>query len=154
MTLVIFVASLGCWPASFVISAETSSLRLRARTQGIGWTISNISGVAFGFSMPYAYSPDAANLGGMTAYIFVGFAGLALAISWFCLPEMKDRSIQDIDKMFELGLPARDFKKWHGNVDGDVDFTGKRGSVASEETVYEGGYEGGYGRIAEEDERV
>lgn len=157
--LIIFTAALGVWPASYVIAAETSSLRLRARTQGLGWTVNGISGVAFGFSMPYVYNPDALNLGGMTAYIFVFFAGLALVLSWFFLPEMKDRSIGEIDKMFELGLRARDFKGWYGGVEGEVggrtESVGmdmgmsKRGreSVMSEETVYTGGY----GRIADEE---
>lgn len=144
--LIIFTAGIGVWPASFVIAAETSSLRLRARTQGIGWTTNGVSGVIFGFAMPYAYNPDAGNLGGMTAYIFFGFSALAFGLSFFFLPEMKDRSIAEIDKMFELQLPARQFKNWHGNV--EEDSFRKRSSVGSEDTVYAGGY----GRIADDEE--
>lgn len=137
MMIVIFTAAFGVWPASFVIAAETSSLRLRARTQGIGWATNGFSGVAFGMSMPYVYNPDAANLGGQTAYIFFGFTLLALALSYFLLPEMKDRSIAEIDEMFELKLPARQFKSWHGNVNTHADLQRKRsrGSVGSDDTV-------------------
>ncbi|KAJ8112003.1 hypothetical protein OPT61_g5539 [Boeremia exigua] len=43
MMLTIVTAGIGVWPASFAIAAETSSLQLRARTQGLGWCVSALS---------------------------------------------------------------------------------------------------------------
>merc|ERR1712000_538959 len=36
MVATIVVCGLGCWPAAYAILGETPSLRLRAKTQGIG----------------------------------------------------------------------------------------------------------------------
>lgn len=112
MSTIIFVASLGAWPGSYVISSEASSLRLRAKTQGVGWFISGAISCAFGMAMPYLYNNDAAALGGKMGYVFVGFAGIATAVTFFCVPEMKGRSIEDLDRMYEMGLKTREFKKW------------------------------------------
>ncbi|EQL01872.1 alpha glucoside transporter [Ophiocordyceps sinensis CO18] len=40
MILVVVVAGLGVWPASYTVGSETSSLHLRARSQGVGWLTS------------------------------------------------------------------------------------------------------------------
>lgn len=112
LALVACFGSLGAWPASYVISAETSSLRLRAKTQAIGWLTSGAVGCAFGVGLPYVYNNDAGNLGAQTGFVFVGFAGIAVVLSWLFVPEMKGRSIEDIDRMFELELKTREFKRW------------------------------------------
>ena len=114
MSTIIFIASLGAWPGSYVISSETSSLRLRAKTQGFGWLISGAISCVFGLTIPYLYNSDAAALGAMTGYVFVGFTGLATALTFFFVPEMKGRSVQELDKMYEIGLKTREFKKWRG----------------------------------------
>lgn len=146
MMLIVFTAGVGVWPASYVIAAETSSLRLRARTQGVGWTVNGVAGVAFGMSMPYVYNADAGDLGGMSGYIFVAFSALAVAICFFCLPEMKGRNAADIDRMFELELPARQFKGWHRDVGSGA--VKRVDSMSSADTTYRGGYD----RLREEEE--
>jgi SP family general alpha glucoside:H+ symporter-like MFS transporter len=37
---------------------------------------------------------------------------VGVVISYFLIPEMKGRSVNEIDRMFELKLGAREFKKW------------------------------------------
>lgn len=88
--------------------------------------------MVFGVVMPYLYvsqmrptcrrhvadeystpkNPDAANIGSYTAFFYTGFAGLGVALAFFYVPEMKGRSAHEIDRMFDLRLPARDFKRW------------------------------------------
>lgn len=104
--------SLGVWPASYAIAAETSSLRLRAISQGVGGFASGISTVVFGIILPYIFNPDSGNLKGKTGFVYVGFCILGAAITWFYVPEMKDRKPADIDAMFEARLPTRKFKTW------------------------------------------
>jgi len=108
MILIIGFASLGAWPASFVVSGETSSLNLRAKTAGIGWLLSNIMRSGFDLGMPYLYNSDAAslNLGGKTGFVFAGTAGLALILSWLIVPELKGRSPVEADRLFEKKVPA------------------------------------------------
>lgn len=35
--IVVFAAGVGVWPASYAVASEASALRLRSKTQGIGW---------------------------------------------------------------------------------------------------------------------
>lgn len=115
MTLVITTASLGVWPASFVVGAETSALRLRAKTQGLAWSFGGAFGAIFQFGVPYIYNPDAGALGAQTGYVFFGFTMIALAISFFFLPEMKGRTAPEIDQLFEERVPARLSRQWQGS---------------------------------------
>ncbi|KAK1996000.1 alpha glucoside transporter [Colletotrichum falcatum] len=114
--LIIVVCGMSVWPASYAIMGETSSLRLRAKTQGIGGVAQQASSVVINLVLPYAYNPDAAHLGAKTGFIYVVLCALGVALCWFFLPEMKGRSVMEIDHMFELRLPARQFKRWRGDV--------------------------------------
>lgn len=68
--------------------------------------------LVFGVIMPYLYNPDAGDIGSYTAFFYTGFAGLGVVITFFYVPEMKGRSAQEIDRMFDLRLPGRKFKRW------------------------------------------
>jgi MFS family permease len=114
MMITIFVAGIGVWPAAFAIAAETSSLQLRARTQGLGWCVSALATAATGLVLPYVFNPDEGNLRGKTGFTFVASCLAGAAAAWWLIPEMKGRSVAEIDRMFELGLPARQFKGWRG----------------------------------------
>ncbi|GKT67016.1 maltose permease [Colletotrichum tofieldiae] len=115
--LIIVVCGMSVWPASYAIMGETSSLRLRAKTQGIGGVAQQGSSVVMSIVLPYAYNPDAGHLGAKTGFIYVGLCALGVALCWFFLPEMKGRNVMEIDHMFNLRLPARKFEKWRGDVD-------------------------------------
>jgi hypothetical protein len=112
MMLTIITAGIGVWPVSFAIAAETSSLQLRAKTQGLGWTASNFSTTVSGIALPYVFNPDAGNLRGKVGFTYVGSCVVGLVVSWYALPEMKGRSVGEIDRMFEVGLGAREFRGW------------------------------------------
>lgn len=112
MLLVIFFAGIGPWPASYAFASEASALRLRAKTQGIAWFTYGVGTMVFGIVMPYLYNPDAGNLGSYTAFFYFGFAGLGVVVTFFFMPEMKGRDAKEIDRMFDLRIPARKFKHW------------------------------------------
>ena len=107
MMAVIVTAGIGAWPASYVVSSETSSLRLRSKTQGIGGLLGGVIRCAFGIGFPYLYNPDAADLGAKTAFIICGTSALAVAITWFAVPELKGKSAVQIDRVFEKWLGPR-----------------------------------------------
>ncbi|KAF1917377.1 hypothetical protein BDU57DRAFT_163180 [Ampelomyces quisqualis] len=56
--ITIVVSGIGVWPVSFAASAETSSLPLRAKIQGIGWFVSALCSTVLGLSLPYVSNPD------------------------------------------------------------------------------------------------
>ncbi|KAF2277939.1 MFS general substrate transporter [Westerdykella ornata] len=110
MMLTILVAGLTVWPSSFAVAAETSALHLRAKTQGIGWTVSALSTAITGIALPYIFNPDQGNLRGKTGYTYVGACLLGAGVSWYVVPEMKGRSVEEIDGCFERGLRAWEFE--------------------------------------------
>lgn len=112
MMLVITFCGASCWPASYVVGAETSSLTLRAKSQGLGWLINGLSNGVFGLVLPYIFNPDEGALRAKTGFVYTGFCLLGLVATWYIVPEMKNRTPMEIDHMFELGLSARQFKGW------------------------------------------
>jgi hypothetical protein len=112
MMITTVVAGISVWPASFAIAGETSALNLRSKTQGVGWMVSAFASAVAGIVLPYVFNPDAGNLRGKIGYTYVGACLAGAALSWFLIPEMKGRTIGEIDRMFELGLPARQFKSY------------------------------------------
>lgn len=113
MIAVVITTSLGAWPCSHVVSAETSALHLRAKAQGIGWFTSGAGNSIFGFVLPYIFNPDQGNLRAKTGFVFAGLCLFATVVTFFEVPEMKGRTPGEIDRMFELGLSARQFRTWH-----------------------------------------
>ncbi|KAL8393802.1 hypothetical protein RB595_003523 [Gaeumannomyces hyphopodioides] len=114
MMSALVAAGLGCWPASFAVVGETSSLQLRAPTQGVGGVATQAASTAMAVMLPLVFNPDAAALGLKTGFVLCGVSAAGLALFWLFLPEMKDRTMAELDAMFELKLPTRDFRRWRG----------------------------------------
>jgi hypothetical protein len=74
--------------------------------------VNGLSNGIFGLVLPYIFNPDEGALRAKTGFVYTGFGLLALAATWYIVPEMKNRSATEIDRMFELHLPAREFKTW------------------------------------------
>ncbi|KAF9877105.1 maltose permease [Colletotrichum karsti] len=123
LIVVVIVAGLGVWPASHVVGAETSSLHLRSKAQGIGWFTAGANNAIFGFVLPYIFNPDKGNLKAKTGFVYAGLCALGLVVSFLCIPEMKGRTPAEIDRMFESRLPARKFRQWT-NSTGDAQENG------------------------------
>jgi hypothetical protein len=92
-----------------VVAGETSALRLRSKSQGVGFFTQGVSKCVFGFCTPYLYNLDAAALGAQTGFVVRGTALAGLVLSWFFLLELKGRTAAEIDKLFEAGISARTF---------------------------------------------
>jgi hypothetical protein len=116
LNLVTFTICLGIWPASYVIGGEASSLRLRARSQGIGWATGGLANFVFSTVTPYIYNADAGNLRSKIGFVWMGLCVLTFAAFWYLVPEMLGRTPLELDLMFEQKLPARKFRKWEGQT--------------------------------------
>jgi MFS family permease len=111
MMVILLIVGMGAWPASYVVAAETSSLRLRARTQGVAGCAANLVTGIFSIVLPYLYNPDQGKLGGKIGFIFGAFCAIGVFCTWILIPEMKNRTPAEIDEMFEMRLKTRDFEK-------------------------------------------
>jgi SP family general alpha glucoside:H+ symporter-like MFS transporter len=111
--------TLGPAPASWVIIGETSAIRLRPLTTGVGRATYYIIEIPCIFLASYMLNPDGANLGGKCGYVW-GATGLCcLIVAYFQLPEMKNRSYREIDIMFRRKISARKWKKTEIDVNDD-----------------------------------
>ncbi|KAJ4361344.1 hypothetical protein N0V95_001958 [Ascochyta clinopodiicola] len=103
--------TLGPAPASWVIIGETSSIRLRPLTTGIGRASYYIVNIPCIFLSSYMLNPKEANLGGKCGYVWGGTGFACFVVAYFFLPEMKNRSYREIDIMFKRKIPARQWSK-------------------------------------------
>jgi SP family general alpha glucoside:H+ symporter-like MFS transporter len=102
---------LGPAPASWVIIGETSSVRLRPLTTGIGRGAYYIVNIPCIFLASYMLNTDKWDLGGKSGYVWAGTAFICTAMAWLWVPEMKDRSFREIDILFRRRVPARKWKQ-------------------------------------------
>ncbi|PGH09104.1 hypothetical protein GX51_00858 [Blastomyces parvus] len=112
MIIIIFICGNGVWPASVLGTAETSSLRLRGRTQAVGWAVHGLYACVFAVVLPYIYNTDEGNLGAKTGFVYFGLCVLSCILIWLLVPEMGGRSPAELDLLFEHQIPTRDFLKW------------------------------------------
>lgn len=62
------------------------------------------------FTTPYLIGAAYANLGAKLGYIYGGINELVVVGVFFLLPELKGRSLEEIDQLFESGAKLRKFK--------------------------------------------
>ncbi|KAH8886647.1 alpha glucoside transporter [Thozetella sp. PMI_491] len=102
--------TLGPAPASWVIIAETSAIRLRPLTTGIGRAAYYIVNIPCIFLATYMLNTTGVDLGGRCGYVWGATGFVCFVVSYFYLPEMKGRSFREIDILFKRRVPARQWK--------------------------------------------
>ncbi|TKW56890.1 Alpha-glucosides permease MPH2 [Colletotrichum tanaceti] len=102
--------TLGPAPASWVVIAETSSIRLRPLTTGLGRAAYYVVNIPCIFLATYMLNPTGVNLGGKCGYVWGATGFFCFVVSYFFLPEMKGRSFREIDILFKRRVPARQWK--------------------------------------------
>ncbi|EME46958.1 hypothetical protein DOTSEDRAFT_145251 [Dothistroma septosporum NZE10] len=103
--------TLGPAPASWVFIGETSAIRLRPLTTGMGRATYYIVEIPCIFLASYMLNPTGGDLGGKCGYVWGATGLICLVVAYFQLPEMKGRSYREIDIMFKRKIPARQWKK-------------------------------------------
>lgn len=71
---------------------------------------SSLANLIISFTAPYFINPSALNWGPKYGYIWFPSCLIAAAFIWHFMPEIHNRSLEEISEMFEAGLPARKFK--------------------------------------------
>jgi Sugar (and other) transporter len=99
-------------PYAWTVGAELTSQRLRSYTIGVGSAINFLLAWAITFSAPYFINLANLNWGAKYGWIwFVSCFIMATWMFWF-LPETKDRTLEELDELFEAHVPARKFKSY------------------------------------------
>ncbi|KAM7192039.1 alpha-glucosides permease MPH3 [Naviculisporaceae sp. PSN 640] len=111
--------TLGPAPASWVIIGETSAIRLRPLTTGIGRGAYYVVNIPCIFLATYMLNPTGVDLGGRCGYVWGATGFVCFLVAYFYLPEMKGRSYREIDILFKRKVPARQWKKTVVNINDD-----------------------------------
>jgi MFS transporter, SP family, sugar:H+ symporter len=78
----------------------------------IGCMIDVVAAFIVTFVTPYLIQPQYANLASKVGFIFGGFTTLYLVWAAFCLPELKGRSLEEMDELFNAKLWAWQFSAY------------------------------------------
>ncbi|WAO92370.1 MFS domain-containing protein [Fusarium falciforme] len=102
----------------FTIVAEVPALRLRSRTQALANISLSLIQWVIGFTFPYLFNPDAANLGGRVGFIYGGLTFLGFLLGYIYIPETRKRGVDELDVLFREGVKPRHFSKANIQVNG------------------------------------
>jgi MFS family permease len=104
---------------AWLCGGELPTQRLRSHTFGLAAAAGFAGAWLTTFTAPYFINIQALNWG--PRYGFIWFPSCIIAATWvfFFLPEVKNRTLEEIDEMFEARLPARKFRTYvsRGRVD-------------------------------------
>lgn len=111
--------TLGPAPASWVIIGETSAIRLRPLTTGVGRGAYYLVNIPCIFLNSWMLNRTGADLGGKCGYVWAGTGFVCFAMAWQWLPEMKGRSYREIDILFKRKVQARKWKYTEVDINDD-----------------------------------
>ncbi|KAL3442723.1 general substrate transporter [Aspergillus insuetus] len=94
----------GCW----VLAGEVGTGQLRERTLFLASMGSFVTSVPINFVNPYVQ----ADLGGGVTFIYGAFSVVAAVWVWWFVPETKDRSLEELDDMFQAKVKTREFRRY------------------------------------------
>ncbi|XP_074374983.1 putative polyol transporter 6 [Apium graveolens] len=89
--------SIGLAPITWVYSSEIFPLKLRAQGASIGVAVNRLTNAAVSMSFISIYK--AITIGG-TFFMFAGISLVAWLFFFFCLPETKGRSLEEMEQVF------------------------------------------------------
>jgi SP family general alpha glucoside:H+ symporter-like MFS transporter len=104
------VTSVG--PVAYAIFCEVSATRVRSKTIAVATAVQAAIGIIMTVAIPYLINPDQANLRGKLGFFFGGLSVPCLVWCWFRVPEMKGRTYEELDIMFERGVKTREFASY------------------------------------------
>ncbi|KAF2644092.1 general substrate transporter [Massarina eburnea CBS 473.64] len=99
---------------AWLAGGEIPSQRLRSHTFGIAAAIGFAGAWLATFTAPYFINPDALNWGPEYGWIWGPSCMLTVVWIYFYLPEIKNRTLEEIDEMFEAKpkLSAKKFRRY------------------------------------------
>ncbi|TVY89535.1 High-affinity glucose transporter [Lachnellula willkommii] len=109
--MLFFFLYLTAWASlSYVVLGEASTRRLVEKTNNLAVSLSVITAFVVSFTVPYLISAQYANLGGKVSFIYRSLSILVSIMIFIFIPEMKGRSLEELDTLFAEKTPTRSFR--------------------------------------------
>ncbi|EXJ91450.1 hypothetical protein A1O1_04562 [Capronia coronata CBS 617.96] len=110
-----FFGNLGWGSCVWIVTAEVPTNSLREKTISLASTFSFIAVLLVSYINPYVQGSPG-NLDAKVGFIYGSFSLLAIFFVYFCVPECANRSLEELDEMFQNNVPAWKFKGYvcHG----------------------------------------
>lgn len=108
------VFSTGAWGSvNWTITSEVSTNQLRERTIAIATTSSFCCNLLITYINPFVQDAPG-NLGSRVGMIYASISAVAIMFVYLVVPEMRGRSLEELDEMFQAGVPAWRSRKFRG----------------------------------------
>ncbi|KAK5048260.1 hypothetical protein LTR84_005930 [Exophiala bonariae] len=105
-----FVYANSMAPIGWISLVEVSSPQLRAKTTACAAIIQACTGLIFSYTVPIMLSNQGAGWGQKIGLFFGGITFVYLLPVIFFYPETKNRTYEELDELFERGIPAWKFE--------------------------------------------
>ncbi|KAL4963270.1 sugar porter family MFS transporter [Aspergillus stella-maris] len=93
----------------WILTAETPTLQLREKTITIASFSGFVVNVLVTYISPFIQDAEYANLQGKIGFIYGSFSVVAFVWAFFMVPELKGRSLEEVDELFEKGVSTLKF---------------------------------------------
>ncbi|CAI7604035.1 unnamed protein product [Penicillium viridicatum] len=93
-------------PLAWVLTAEVPPAQVREKTVALSGLGAYLTGLVIVFVNPFTQ----ADIGGRVAFIYGALSLLSFLFAWVFVPEVRQRSLEQIDEMFFDKVPTRAFK--------------------------------------------
>lgn len=98
------VCKLGVASQCWLIGSEIGGIQMRKRMIGWATSIDVLAAFLVTFCTPYLQAGPQIQLGARVGFVFMGCAIIAFFFFIFFLPELKGRSLEDVDELFHVGM--------------------------------------------------
>ncbi|TIA83541.1 hypothetical protein E3P89_02080 [Wallemia ichthyophaga] len=113
-------------PLAWVCASELSGGRVKNKIMSLGTGCFWISAFVVTFTLPYLYDEDKADIGSMVSLIYGFLCSLTVVFVYFCIPETRGRSLEEIIYMFDKRVPTRHWDEFDTTHIFAVDEKGQR----------------------------
>jgi MFS transporter, SP family, sugar:H+ symporter len=87
-----------CW----LIGSEIGGTQMRKKLMGWGVVIDVLAAFLVTFFTPYLLDGPTIQLGAKMGYVIMGLAAAGFIFCFFFIPELKGRSLEEVDELFEV----------------------------------------------------
>ncbi|KAI1103859.1 general substrate transporter [Jackrogersella minutella] len=97
-------------PYAWLLGGELPSNHFRAHTYGVSTALNFLGNWLGVFTAPYFINPASLGWNAKYGYIWFGSNMIVFLFTWAFIPETRDRTLEEINEIFEAKVPARKFK--------------------------------------------